>query len=142
MEHNKAFQLLRFVFMLMDTSCTHRTHVQELRATLWVDNVIYSINIQRNSKFTLLDMVQAERDDKVINRDLLKNILKMLMDLGHSVYQKMFEKPFTDLSSSLYRVESQELIECYDCGEYLKITEKCLNEEIERVSTAWMWNIS
>ncbi|KAF5768940.1 putative cullin [Helianthus annuus] len=64
----------------------------------------------------------------------MKDIIKMLMDLGPSVYQQVFEQPFLDASATFYRGESQRLIECCcNCGEYLKKTEKCLNEEIDRV---------
>ncbi|KMT07088.1 hypothetical protein BVRB_6g154150 [Beta vulgaris subsp. vulgaris] len=58
----------------------------------------------------------------------------MLMDLGTCVYQEDFEKPFLEVSANFYRAESQDFIECCDCGDYLKKAERRLNEEIERVS--------
>ncbi|PWA45754.1 Cullin [Artemisia annua] len=137
MEHDKAFQILRPVFMCMDGTCspsTHKAHAQELGATLWVDNVICSSNIKGDLKFAVMEMVQAEREGEGINRDLMKNLAKMLMDFGHSVYQEMFEQPFIMISTNLYTPESEELMNNYDCEYYLKITERRLNEEIERVS--------
>ncbi|KAI8029758.1 Cullin-3A [Camellia lanceoleosa] len=53
---------------------------------------------------------------------------------GSSVYQDDFEKPFLEVSADFYRGESQQFIECCDCGDYLKKAERRLNEEIERVS--------
>nr|GEY09344.1 hypothetical protein [Tanacetum cinerariifolium] len=137
MEHDKAIQILRPVFMCMDGTCTPSTqkaHVQELGAKLWVDKVIYSSNIKGDLRFAVMEMVQAERDGGVINRDLMKNLANMLMDFGDSVYQEMFEQPFIEISTNLYECQSEELINNYDCAYYLKETEKCLNEEIERVS--------
>ncbi|THU69714.1 hypothetical protein C4D60_Mb08t17290 [Musa balbisiana] len=78
--------------------------------------------------------IEAAQGGEVINRGLMRNITKMLMDLGSSVYQEDFEKPFLGVSASFYSVESQQLIECCDCGEYLRKAERRLNEEIERVS--------
>lgn len=137
MEHNKALQMIRDILMYMDRTyipSTHKTPVHELGLNLWRDNIIHSSNIQTRLKDTLLEIVQKERGGEVINRGLMRNIVKMLMDLGPSVYQQDFEKPFLDVSANFYRGESQQYIECCDCGDYLKKAEKRLNEEIERVS--------
>ncbi|KAJ0659843.1 putative cullin [Helianthus annuus] len=136
-QHNKALHTIRDVVMYMDRTyvpSTHKTPVRELGLNLWRDNVIHSVNIQTRLQVTLLDSVQKERNGEVIKRDLMKDIIKMLMDLGPSVYQQVFEQPFLDASATFYRGESQRLIECCNCGEYLKKTEKCLNEEIDRVA--------
>lgn len=137
MEHNKALQMIRDILMYMDRTfipSTHKTPVHELGLNLWRDNIIHSSNIQIRLKDTLLEIVQRERGGEVINRGLMRNIVKMLMDLGPSVYQEDFEKPFLEVSANFYRGESQQFIECCDCGDYLKKAEKRLNEEIERVS--------
>ncbi|XP_076901000.1 cullin-3A-like [Bidens hawaiensis] len=137
MEHNKALQMIRDILMYMDRTyipSTHKTPVHKLGLNLWRDNIIHSVNIQTRLQDTLLETVQKERKGEVINRGLMRNIVKMLMDLGPFVYQKNFEHPFLDLSANFYRGESQQFIECCDCGEYLKKAEKRLNEEIDRVT--------
>ncbi|KAG8043696.1 hypothetical protein GUJ93_ZPchr0458g22500 [Zizania palustris] len=53
---------------------------------------------------------------------------------GSSVYLCDFEKPFLAVSESFYSVESQQSIECCDCGEYLKNVQRRLAEELDRVS--------
>ncbi|KAL2904506.1 Cullin-3A [Bienertia sinuspersici] len=136
-EHNKALQMIRDILMYMDRTfvpSTHKTPVYELGLNLWRDNVIHCSNIQTRLLNTLLELIQKERTGEVINRGLMRNIIKMLMDLSASVYQEDFEKPFLEVSATFYRVESQEFIECCDCGDYLKKAERRLNEEIERVS--------
>ncbi|KAL9246399.1 hypothetical protein vseg_019939 [Gypsophila vaccaria] len=136
-EHNKALQMIRDILMYMDRTfvpSTHKTPVYELGLNLWRDNVIHSSNIQPRLLNTLLDLVSKERTGEVINRGLMRNIIKMFMDLGTSVYQEDFEKPFLEVSANFYQVESQQFIECCDCGDYLKKAERRLNEEIERVS--------
>lgn len=136
-DHNKALQMIRDILMYMDRTfvpSTHKTPVYELGLNLWRDNVIHACNIQSRLLSTLLDSIYRERTGEVINRGLMRNIIKMLMDLGASVYQEDFERPFLEVSSTFYRVESQQFIECCDCGDYLKKAERRLNEEIERVS--------
>ncbi|KAL3830953.1 hypothetical protein ACJIZ3_019755 [Penstemon smallii] len=136
-EHNMALRMIRDILMYMDRTfipSTNKTLIHELGMNLWRDNIIHSSKIQTRLRDILLELVQCERSGDVINRGLTRNITKMLMDLGPSVYEEIFEKPFLDVSSDFYRVESQQVIEHCDCGDYLKKAEERLNEEIERVS--------
>ncbi|KAM7508028.1 hypothetical protein LguiA_018481 [Lonicera macranthoides] len=136
-DHNKALQMIRDILMYMDRTfipSTHKTPVHELGLNLWRDNIVRSDKIQSRLQDILLELVQKERTGEVINKGLMRNIIKMLMDLGSSVYQEDFEKPFLDVSADFYRGESQQFIECCDCGDYLKKVEKRLNEEIDQVS--------
>ncbi|XP_019185705.1 PREDICTED: cullin-3A-like [Ipomoea nil] len=136
-DHNKALQMIRDILMYMDRTfipSTHKTPVHELGLNLWRENVIHSSKIQARLQDTLLELVQQERNGEVINRGLMRNVIKMLMDLGSFVYQEDFEKPLLEVSGDFYRVESQQFIESCDCGDYLRKAEKRLNEEIERVS--------
>ncbi|XP_065039588.1 cullin-3A-like isoform X1 [Musa acuminata AAA Group] len=136
-EHTKALQMIRDILMYMDRTfitSSRKTPVYELGLNLWRDNIIRSSKIQDRQLNTILELIHKERTGEVINRGLMRNITKMLMDLGSSVYQEDFEKPFLDVSASFYSGESQQFIECCNCGEYLKKAERRLNEEMERVS--------
>ncbi|XVE53253.1 hypothetical protein DITRI_Ditri02bG0189200 [Diplodiscus trichospermus] len=136
-DHNKALQMIRDILMYMDRTYipnTHKTPVHELGLNLWRDNIVHSGKIQSRLLSTLLELVHRERTAEVIDRGLMRNIIKMLMDLGSSVYQEDFEKPFLEVSAEFYKGESQKFIECCDCGDYLKKAEIRLNEEIERVT--------
>ncbi|KAK8986791.1 hypothetical protein V6N11_010335 [Hibiscus sabdariffa] len=73
--------------------------------------------------------VHRERTGEAIDRGLMRNIVKMLMDLGFSVYLEEFEKPFLEVSAEFYKGESQKIMECCDCGDYLKRAEIRINEE-------------
>nr|XP_023886584.1 cullin-3B-like [Quercus suber] len=135
-DHNKALQMIRDILMYLDITyipSTHKTPFHELGMNLWRDNIIHSGKIQTRLLNTLLELVLKERTGEVINRGLMRNIIKMLMDLGSSVYQGDFERPFLEVSAEFYRGESQKFIECCDCGDYLKKAERRLNEEMERV---------
>ncbi|KAL0336350.1 UNVERIFIED_CONTAM: Cullin-3A [Sesamum radiatum] len=136
-DHNKALQMIRDILMYMDRTfipSTHKTTVHELGLNLWRDYVIRSSKIHQRLLNAVLELIHKERTGEVINRGLMRNIIKMLTDLGPAVYQEDFEKPFLEVSADFYRAESQEFIECSDCADYLKKAERRLNEEIERVS--------
>jgi cullin 3 len=64
---------------------------------------------------TLLKLVRCEQTGEVINRGLMHNIIKMLTELGPSVYHEDFEKPFVEEVLTFYSIESQQFIECCDC---------------------------
>ncbi|XP_072985513.1 cullin-3B-like isoform X1 [Typha latifolia] len=136
-DHNKALQMIRDILMYMDRTFVpicHKTPVHELGLSLWRDNIIRSSKIQTRLLDSLLDLIHRERTGEVINRGLMRNITKMLMELGSSVYQEEFEKPFLELSASFYSGESQQFIESCDCADYLKKAKGRLFEEMERVS--------
>ncbi|KAF6154646.1 hypothetical protein GIB67_000530 [Kingdonia uniflora] len=136
-DHNKSLQMIRDILMYMDRTFvpnTHKTPIHELGLNLWRDNIIHSTKIQKRLLNTLLELVYKERTGEVINRGLMRNVIKMFMELGDSVYKEDFEMYFLDASANFYITESQQFIECLSCGDYLKKTERRLNEEMERVS--------
>eukprot|EP00268_Persea_americana_P021632 TRINITY_DN21562_c0_g1_i1.p1 TRINITY_DN21562_c0_g1~~TRINITY_DN21562_c0_g1_i1.p1 ORF type:complete len:158 (-),score=20.59 TRINITY_DN21562_c0_g1_i1:1481-1954(-) len=109
-DHNMALQMIRDILMFMDRTfvpSSHKTPVNELGLNLWRDNIIHSSETQRRLLNTLIDCVNKERTGEFINRGLIRNIVKMLMDLGPSVYQQDFEKPFLEVPTNFFRAESQ-----------------------------------
>ncbi|KAF5764221.1 putative cullin protein, neddylation [Helianthus annuus] len=135
-DHNKALQMIRDILMYMDRSYvpgSHKTPVHALGLNLWRDNVIHLTGIQTRLQNSLLQLIHKERTGHVINHGMMRNIIKMLSDLGPSVYQVDFERPFLEASGDFYRIESREFIEICDCGDYLQKAERRLNEEIDRV---------
>ncbi|KAK1423075.1 hypothetical protein QVD17_18369 [Tagetes erecta] len=136
-EHNKALRMICDILMYMDRSYvpgSHKRPARELGLNLWRDNVIHLTGIQTQLQNTLLHLIHKERTGQVINRGIMRNTIKMLMDLGPPVYQVNFERPFLEASREFYKVESREFIECCDCGNYLQRVEARLNEEMDRVS--------
>jgi len=125
-DHNTALRKIRDILMYADRTyipMTNKTPVYELGMNLWRENVIYSNQIRTRLANTLLELVCKDYAGKVLNRKLIRNITNMLMDLGPSVYVQEFENAFLQVSAEFYRAESQKLIECCDCGDYLKKAE-------------------
>jgi cullin 3 len=121
-DHNKALQMIRDVLMYMDRTyipSSKKTAVFDLGLELRRDTIVRSAKIHGRLLDTLLDLIHSERMGDVINRSLMRSTTKMLMDLGSSVYQDDFERPFLEVSASFYSGESQQFIECCACGEYL-----------------------
>ncbi|XP_020216722.1 cullin-3A [Cajanus cajan] len=136
-DHNKALKMIREIMMYMDRIYiphAGKTPVDQLGLNLWRENVIYSNQISTRLLNALLELVYGERTGEVINRGLFRNITKMLMDLGPSVYGQEFETQFLLVSAEFYQAESQKLIECCACGDFLKIAESRMKQEIDRVS--------
>uniref|UniRef100_A0A1J3ITE6 Cullin-3B n=1 Tax=Noccaea caerulescens TaxID=107243 RepID=A0A1J3ITE6_NOCCA len=136
-DQNKALHMIRDIVMYMDrtyVSSTKKTPVHELGLNLWRDHIVQSSKIQARLRNALLDLVRKERTGEVIDRLLMRNVIKMFMELGELVYLEGFEKPFLEASAEFYKGESQRFVESCDCGDYLKKAEKPLTEEVERVA--------
>lgn len=93
---------------------------------------MFKDNVAKNPKIgprlirMLLDLIKRERGSEVINRALVANVIRMLVDLGtpgskgRSVYEEDFEKPFLDESAQFYRMESGAFILSNSASEYCK----------------------
>jgi len=136
-DYNKALKIIRDILMYMDRTYVpknRKTPVHELGLNLWRDVVINSNETKTRLLDTLLDLMLRERNGEVINRGLMRNLIKMPTDLGLPVYQNDFENRFLEVSANFYSRESEQFIESCACGDYLKKVERRLNEERERVS--------
>ncbi|KAI0508203.1 hypothetical protein KFK09_014338 [Dendrobium nobile] len=91
--HNKSLQIIRDIFMYMD-----RTFIPNARKTS-----VHDVGLHPSRSHS------KRADWPSINRNLMRNMTKMLIDLGSSVYQEDFEKPFLEASASFYNCESQQL---------------------------------
>lgn len=136
-DHNKSLQMIRDILMYMDRTYVNnnkKTPVHDLGLNLWRDHIVRAPKIKDRLQEILLDLVHKERTGEVINRSLMRSVVKMYVDLGANVYQEDFEKHFLDAASDFYRIESQQYLETSDCADYLKKAERRLNEEIDRVT--------
>ncbi|GAB2214413.1 hypothetical protein Droror1_Dr00018758 [Drosera rotundifolia] len=84
-EHVKSMKMIRDILMYMDRSyipSTHKALVYDLGLNLWRDKVVRSVNIQPSFVVTLLYLIERERNGEVIDRGLVRNVIKMFIDLG------------------------------------------------------------
>ncbi|KAK8984943.1 hypothetical protein V6N11_073093 [Hibiscus sabdariffa] len=73
-------------------------YIEKLGLNFWWDNVI---NFSK-----ILELVHKEKSSKAIKRGVMKNIIKMIMNLSSFVYQENFKEPFFEVFTEFYKVES------------------------------------
>ncbi|XP_023338669.1 cullin-4B [Eurytemora carolleeae] len=73
----------------------------------------------------------VERHGDMIDRSLIKSLLRMLVDL--QIYKDAFEIKFMSATESLYAAEGKQLVNELDVPIYLHHAEKRLREENERL---------
>lgn len=84
----------------------------------------------------LLANIKKEREGYLIDRNLMKGTLGMLLELGIDnvhVYDDEFERPFLKETQNFYRIESQQYLAQNTCPQYLIKAEGRLKEEANRV---------
>lgn len=86
---------------------------------------------------TLLSQIRLEREGEVINRSAVRDVVQILLNLsdrpgGPSVYELDFEAGFLAWTAVFYRDEGERLVEDMTAGDYLRRTERRLEEEASR----------
>ena len=84
--------------------------------------------VQTRTVEGILMLIEQERHGDMVDRSLLKSLLRMLADL--QIYQEAFEKKFLAATEKLYSAEGQKLINDLPVPGYLAHSEKRLREEI------------
>eukprot|EP00891_Asterochloris_glomerata_P001669 jgi/Astpho2/1669/e_gw1.00032.27.1_t len=134
--HNKSMQMIRDILMYMDrvyVKHQNKTPVHQLGLNKWRDVVVRDRRIKERLLKLLLEHVQRERTGELIDRNLMRSITQMLMDLGPAVYTEDFERSFLTQAAEFYQAEAQVFIASSDCPQYLLKAERRLSEEIARV---------
>lgn len=105
MDHSKFY--IRSIFLYLDRTYVIQTagvsSLWDLGLQLWRDNIIIEPDIERKLVFGLLSLIERERDGEMIERDLVKNLTRMLVSIG--VYAERFEKSFVMTSGKYYSQE-------------------------------------
>ncbi|CAI5982418.1 unnamed protein product [Closterium sp. NIES-65] len=136
-DYGKSLQMIRDILMYMDRTYVtnhNKTPVHDLGLALWRDHIVRAPAIRPRLLSTLLSLIHQERSGEVINRALMRSISSMFADLGPAVYSEDLERPFLEASAAFYRGEAQRYLGTCDCADYLKVAERRLEEEGERVA--------
>lgn len=94
-------------------------------------HIILNNLVQTRTVDGLLMLIEKERQGDMVDRTLLKSLLRMLSDL--QIYQDAFESKFLVATERLYAAEGQKLMQEHDVPEYLAHVNKRLQEENERL---------
>merc|ERR1712001_469148 len=79
----------------------------------------------------MLMLIEQERYGDMVDRSLLKSLLRMLADL--QIYKDAFEKKFLSATEKLYAAEGQRLINEMEIPQFLVHVERRLKEENDRL---------
>lgn len=131
----KQTKLIVNIFLYLD-----RSIVKENQGKLTIWNVslnLFKTNIVLNGKINsklvdfLLVLIDLERQGEIIDRNLLKSLIKMLHEL--QIYEEKFEPKFLTTTDSMYQNESEKMIKEYNLLQYLYYVNRRLDEENERI---------
>uniref|UniRef100_A0A0N5A7K2 Cullin-4 n=1 Tax=Syphacia muris TaxID=451379 RepID=A0A0N5A7K2_9BILA len=135
LEHCEQMVMIRSVFLFLDRTFVLQTasllSLWDLGLEIFRDTVIVCDAVRSRTTIGLLKMIETEREGSQVDRQLLKSLLRMLMNLG--VYQQIFEKPFLKATATLYEAEGRNLCQELEVPAYLAHVKKRLDEEVNRV---------
>ncbi|KAI7692872.1 hypothetical protein SSS_10362 [Sarcoptes scabiei] len=133
--HCNQMTMIRCIFLYLDRTYVLQNakicSIWDLGLDLFRSNISINEKITKRIRDSLLKLISIERKGEKINRILIKNILRMLMDL--SLYTPLFEMSFLEETRVLYDTESKEKINELNIFDYLSYIEKRLTEENDRL---------
>lgn len=133
--HCRQIIMVRSIFLFLD-----RTYVLQQPGVLSIwdlgldtfrRHILTHQLVQTRTVEGILMLIEQERHGDMVDRGLLKSLLRMLADL--QIYQEAFEKKFLSATEKLYSAEGQRLISDLPVPGYLAHTEKRIKEEQERL---------
>jgi len=133
--HCQQIIMVRSIFLFLD-----RTYVLQQPGVLSIwdlgldtfrRHILTHQLVQTRTVEGILMLIEQERHGDMVDRGLLKSLLRMLADL--QIYQDAFEKKFLLATEKLYSAEGQKLINDLPVPGYLNHVEKRIKEENERL---------
>lgn len=92
-------------------------------------------NIKIDMARALLDKIFQEREGELIDRSVMKDGVQLFIEMGLNsltAYEKDFEVPLLQETSTFYKRESAKWIQVDSCPEYMSKAEKRLDQEQAR----------
>ena len=117
-------------------SRSKRPTIFDMGLIVFRENVLRHERVRHRLQGQLLRSIADERNGEVIDQDIIKRVLAMMVALGvrsHEVYAKDFEGPFLQSSQEFFRQESLQFLTQNNCIEYIAKAEQRIEEERQRV---------
>merc|ERR1712038_518815 len=133
--HCRQMIMTRSIFLFLDRTYVLQNpsvlSIWELGLDTFRKSILTHQLVQTRTVDGMLMLIEQERYGDMVDRSLLKSLLRMLADL--QIYKEAFEKKFLSATEKLYAAEGQRLIHERDVPEYLVHVEKRLKEENDRL---------
>ncbi|GBG23893.1 Cullin-3A [Hondaea fermentalgiana] len=139
--HTTTMTMIRDILMYMDRTFVlqeRKEPVYELGLRIFKEEVAWHKNVRGRVQHMLLTSIEAERHGELIDRDVIRAVLQMLVELGinsPTVYEDDFEAAFLAETQKFYRHEANEYMQINTCPDYVHKAEKRLEEERARAKT-------
>jgi len=134
-DHCQQIIMCRSIFLFLDRTYVLATpgvlSIWDLGLDTFRKHVLTHTLVQIRTVDGILMLIEQERHGDMIDRSLVKSLLRMLVDL--QIYQDAFEKKFLTATDKLYGSEGTTLVNELDVPAYLIHVEKRLKEENERL---------
>ena len=135
--HKLMVRLLSRIFKYLDRYYVSRYNLDYLNdvGLMCFRDIVYE-EMKPTMKNAVLSLVLKERDGEQVDRQLVKTVLEIFVEIGlgnmHS-YQDDFEKYLLEETSNYYKNKASEWIEEDSCPAYMIKAERCLELEKDRV---------
>jgi len=93
------------------------------------------------SKNAILDCIRREREKEEQDRELLRDAIKVFVELGSkltkvdlNIYKEHFQSDLISETRKWYKGKSREWLDSSSCPEYLKLAEDCVKKEENRLA--------
>ncbi|OON18523.1 cullin family protein [Opisthorchis viverrini] len=131
----KKMLLIRNIFLFMDRqlliSNSQYVQIWDLALNLFREEVISHDKVEGRILRQLFDEIRKERSGEAVNRNLLRSIIRMFVDL--KLYQSTFLPEFIRQSQQFYAQESSSFLRLMSVPDYLVHVDKRIKEEEDRL---------
>ncbi|KAL6178405.1 hypothetical protein ACLB2K_049923 [Fragaria x ananassa] len=93
--------------------------------------------VNANARVALIDLIHKEREGGQIDRELVKNVVDMFVEIGNGkmdAYEKDLEAHILENTSNYYSLKASSWILEYSSPDYMLKVDECLRMERERVA--------
>merc|ERR1712045_937941 len=133
--HCRQMIMTRSIFLFLDRTYVLQhpqvMSIWELGLDTFRKSILTHQLVQRRTVEGMLMLIEQERYGDMVDRSLLKSLLRMLADL--QIYKEAFEKKFLEATEKLYAAEGQRLINEMEIPQFLVHVERRLKEENDRL---------
>jgi len=136
LDHKRSLLMVRDILMYMDRTFVKQNQkkpVYEMGLAIFCQNCTRAARVKVRLRDLLLDLIKKERDGEKIDRDLVRSVTQMMLDMGKTVFTEDFERPFLESSQLYYTMWTETRIATFSTPEYLKNVDTRIQEEAERV---------
>ena len=139
-DHKTCMTMIRDILMYMDrtyVTTNKLTPVFDVGLESFRDNVVADREIVSRIKKLLLENVHKEREGEIIDRNTMRGVLTMMVEVGVNslqTYQTHFEEDFLAQTRLFYSQEAQKFIDTHTCPDFVRKAENRISEEKDRIA--------